>query len=178
MGGTLGSMRINIRQIMLAALFLVIACHTAFAKAYYAGKAEMIQKAEVIVMVDITKVVDVQKQGKAWRYSQCATGQVKQTLKGAVTGPIEIYGMESFICARCEYKTGRFLLFLKKGDEAFWHGANWHLGIRPIKNDKVAWFKDQKARFEMTAQPLADVVKDIESILKQKAPDRPSEATR
>lgn len=164
-------------QIIVAALCAMLLADNAFAKAYYARKAEMIQKAEAIVVVNVTKVEAVQKQGKPWTYSQRTTAEVEQTLKGAVTGTIEIYGMESFICARCEYKTGRFLLFLRKGDEDFWHGANWHLGIRSITDDKVNWFKDEKSLFEMTPQPLPDVVKEIESVLKEKAPNKPSEAT-
>jgi hypothetical protein len=158
-------------------LCVAIASQTAFAKAYYAGKKEMIQKAEAIVVVNITKTESFQKQGKPWMYSQRAIGNVEQTHKGNVTGAIEIYGMESFICARCEYKTGRFLLFLRRGDEDFWHGANWHLGIRSIANGKVDWFKDDKSLFEMTPQPLTDVLKEIESVLKEKPPKKPSEAT-
>ena len=139
--------------------------------AAYAGKVEMIQKADVIVVVNITKVEDVEKKPESgWTYRQKATAQIEQCLKGGLTGQMEIYGMENFICARCEYKVGRYLLFLRKGSVDFWHGVNWHLGIRPVVEDKVEWFRDDKTRFEMTRQPLSDVIKEIQAVIKLKAP--------
>lgn len=156
----------------------MLLAHDAFAKAYYAGKAEMIQKADVIVVVNISKVEKVEvKPESGWTYRQKATGQIEQSIKGGLSGQIEILGQEDFICAQCDFKPVRCLLFLKKGGKDFLHGANWHLGIRPIKDDKVDWFKDDKSLFEMTPQPLSDVIKEIESVLKEKAPNKPSEAT-
>ncbi len=167
------------RWILFAVVAGVLNAPHTFAKAYYADKMNMIQEAEVIAVVNIAKVEDAEKKVESgWTYRQKASGQIEECIKGGLSGQIEVFGMESFVCARCEYKTGRFLLFLSKGDKDFWRGANWHLGIRPIAvDDKVDWFKDDKSRFDMTPQPLADVLKEIEAILKMKAPNNPSEAT-
>jgi len=164
--------------ILFAVVAGVFVAPHAFAKAYYADKTNMIQKAEVIVIVNITNVEVVEKKPETgWTYRQKATGQIEQSIKGGLSGQIEIFGMEDFICARCEYKTGRCLLFLTKGNAGLWHGANWHLGIRPVSEDKVEWFKDDKSRFDMTKQPLSEVLKEIETIMKQKAPNQAPEDT-
>ena len=148
----------------------------AIAKARYADKTEMIQEAEAIVIVNITKVEEVEKKTESgWTYRQKATVEIKQSIKGELSGQVEVFGMENFICAQCKFKTGRHLLFMIKGPQDFWHGSNWHLGIRPISEDKVEWFKDDKSRFDMTQQTLFDVKKEIEEIMKKKAPNKTSD---
>lgn len=164
-------------------MFFAAACgmllaREAPAKAYFAGKTEMIRKADAIVVVTISKVEKVEVQPeKGWTYRQKATGQVEQCLKGDLSGQIEILGQENFICAQCDFKTGRSLLFLKKGERGFLHGANWHLGIRAIKDENVEWFKDDRALFDVVPKPLPDVIKEIESILKERASDTAAETT-
>ena len=158
-----------------ALLFLMLLgfASPCFATAYYAPKKEMIQKAECIIIVEITKVEKAEKKGKPWTYSQKASATVKQCLKGDVKGEIEIYGMENFICAQCRYKKGDFILFLRKR-EGFWVGSNWHLGIRPVKEDKAQWFKDDETRFEMKETPLADVIKEIDAVIEEQKKETPS----
>lgn len=151
-------------RLVLVLLGMAGAC---FGKAYYAGKKEMVLKAECIAVVNITKVEKTSRKGEPWTYSQKASGTVEQCLKGDIRGRIEIYGMESFICAQCRYEPGRFLLFLRK-DGSFWVGSNWHLGIRPIRDSRVEWFKDAASRFEMKEAPLAAVIAEIKAILEQK----------
>ncbi len=145
----------------------------AIAKAYFADKTQMIQRAEAIVVVNITNLEVVAKKPESgWSYRQKASGKVEQTIKGVLSGQIEIYGMEDFICARCEYKTGRYLLFLDKGSAGFWHGANWQLGIRAISDDKVEWFQNDTSRFDMTNQPLSKAIIEIETALRKKTPSQ------
>ena len=126
----------------------------------------MIQNADCIVIVEITKVEVLKKKGKHWTFGQKATATVKRCLKGSVKGEIEIRGLENFICAQCRYEKGHCLLFLSKG-KGFWTGSNWQLGIRPITKDKVQWFKDNEVRHEMKAMPLADVIVEIEKVMKE-----------
>jgi hypothetical protein len=162
------------RPIALACFVLALFAHAAQAKAHFAGKCEMIEKAEAIAIVNIEKVEPVKRKGRHWTYSQKATGTVEKALKGDLKGEIEIYGEIDFICANCRYQKGRFLLFLRK-DGALWTGSNWHLGIRPIKDGKVQWFKDDradfdadyKAVFEHQELPLDAVLAEIERKLKE-----------
>ena len=162
------------KKIILSLMLLGFAS-PCFAKAYYAPKKEMIQKAECIVIVEVTKVEKSEKKGKSWVYRQKASATVKRCLKGAVKGEIEIYGLETFICAQCYYEKGTFILFLRK-EEGFWVGSNWHLGIRPITNNKTQWFKDDETRFEMQETPLDDVIKEINAVIEEQmkeTPDKP-----
>ncbi len=162
------------RLFALTCAIFALAMNAAQAKAYFAGKREMIEKAEAIAIVNIEKVEAVKKKAKGWTYSQRAIGTVERPLKGDLKGQIEIYGEEDFICARCSYGKGRFLLFLRK-DGGLWTGSNWHLGIRPIKDGKVQWFKDDRADFdndykvvfEHQELPLDDVVAEIQRMLKE-----------
>ena len=178
-GGELDVLRerkMKIILIVFAIIGGIFLTPNAFAKARYADKTEMIQEAEAIVIVNITKVEEVEKKPESgWTYRQKATVEIKQSIKGELSGQVEVFGMENFICAQCKFKTGRHLLFLIKGIQGFWHGSNWHLGIRPISEDKVEWFKDDKSRFDMTQQTLSDVKTEIEEILKKKAPNKTSD---
>lgn len=165
-------MRSSIRFVLACGVLLA---HDAFAKARYADKAEMIRTADAIVVVNISKVEEVEvKSEPGWTYRQKATGQIEQSVKGVLSGQIEILGRENFICAQCDFKVGRCLLFLKKGEAGFLHGANWHIGIRPIHGDQVDWIKDDKSLFEMTSQPVSDVIQEIESSLKENTPGKTS----
>jgi hypothetical protein len=151
------------RRLVTFAVVLGIAA-ACFGKAYYAGKVEMVRKAECIAVVNITKVEATSRKGQTWTYSQKASGTVEQCQKGNARGRIEIYGMEDFICAQCRYETGRFILFLRR-DGGLWVGSNWHLGIRPVRDGRVEWFKDDASRFEMKDVPLDAVLAEIKAIL-------------
>lgn len=154
------------RKIILSIVLVSLFSSAVLAKAYFAGKKEMIKKAEAIAVVEIVKTEEVEQKGKHWTYRQKATGMVKESLKGNIQGNIVIYGMEDFICAQCRFEKGRFLLFLGK-DNNFWVGSNWQVGIRSIKNDKVDWFKNDISRFETEQKPLKEVILEIQNILKE-----------
>ena len=153
-------------RILIASLIVILVAPASFARARYAGKKEMIEKAECIVVVTITSIEETQTMGRVWTYGQKVTAKVEKCLKGDAEGTIEIYGMENFICARCEFKKGRFILFLRK-DEGLWVGSNWNIGIRQIVDDKVEWFKDDETLLDMQPTPLKDVIDDIKAVLKR-----------
>ncbi len=151
-------------------LLIVLICSfptILFAKAYFAGKNEMIERAECIAIVEISQTEKIDKMGNHWTYHQKAKGTVETLLKGNVSGDIEIYGMENFICAQCKFTKGRFLLFMNK-DNNFWIGSNWHVGICCIKDGNIDWFKDDTSPFETERQPLKEVILDIQNTLKEK----------
>ena len=153
-------------------LMLLGAASPCFAKARYAQKKDMIKEAECIAVVNITKVEEENKKEKSWTYRQKASATIEQCLKGDVKGSIAIYGMEDFICAQCRYEKGRFILFLRK-DGSLWVGSNWHLGIRPIKEKHVQWFKDDRAFFEMKDTPLDHVIDEIKTVVKEQKEETP-----
>ena len=159
---------------ILLLLMLLGAASPCLAKARYAAdKTSMIQEAESIAIVNITNVEKANKKEKSWTYRQKATATVEQCLKGDAKGDITIYGLEDFICAQCRYETGRFILFLRK-DGSLWVGSNWHLGIRPIKEKTVQWFKDGKTLFEMKYIPLDKVVDQINTVVKEQKNETPN----
>ncbi len=127
----------------------------------------MIKKAEAIAIVEIVNTQKVKKKGQHWTYGQKAIGTVEKTLKGNIQDGIVIYGLEDFICAHCRFEKGRFLLFLQK-DNDFWTGSNWHLGIRPIKDGEMDWFKNDTSPFDMEKKSLEEVTQEIKSILNEK----------
>ena len=151
---------------ILLLFMLLIVVSPCFAKAAYARKKYMIEKAKCIAVVNITKVEKANKKEKSWTYRQKATATIEQCLKGDVKGDITIYGLEDFICAQCRYEQGRFILFLRK-DGSLWVGSNWHLGIRPIKEKNVQWFKNDKTLFEMKETPLDKVIDEIKTVVKE-----------
>ena len=160
-------------RVLIICLVILLGSPACFAKAYHAGKEEMIQKAECIVVVNITAVEEAEKKGNVWTYGQKATAKVELCLKGDVEDTVEIYGQENFICAQCEYKEGRFILFLRR-DGDFWVGSNWSIGIRPVKDDNVEWFKKGGTRLEMVEMPLEEVIRDIKgtvAVQTTKSPD-------
>jgi hypothetical protein len=162
------------KRVFLLIMLLAVAS-PCFAKARYAQKKDMIKEAESIVVVNITKVEDTDQKGKTWTYRQKVSATVERCLKGDAGGDITIYGLEDFQCAQCQYEKGRFILFLRK-DGSLLVGSNWDLGIRSVKADKVQWFKDDEARFEMKESPLDDVIKEINAVVeeqKKATPNKP-----
>jgi hypothetical protein len=164
--------RMQMKKLFLLIMLLAVTS-PCFAKAYYARKKDMIKEAEAIVIAEITKVEDSENVGKPWSYRQKASATVKHCLKGEAKGEIEIYGMETFICAQCRYKKGNFILFLRKKED-FWVGSNWHLGIRPIANNKTQWFKDDETHFELKETSLTDVINEIDAVVKKQMQETPN----
>jgi len=151
---------------------------------------EMISKAECIAVVNITNVeqaADLDQpliEGKRWPYAQKAIAEVESSVKGDVKGKIEIYGFELVKGAKqCQFAKGRFLLFLATDQTAdgtrFWVGSNGQVGVRPIDDDKVLWFKNDRVitgDSELTNNAaLSDVLTQIKGVLSgPKAGNAPS----
>jgi hypothetical protein len=154
-------------------LVLLFAAH-AHAKAGYKGAAQMIETAEAIAIVEITGVESTLVKESFWTYRQKATAKVEKVLKGDLSGKVSLHGDEDFICARCHFETGRYLVFLKR-DQALWAGNNWQLSVHKItgdSKDKVEWFKDKQSRVQ-TETPLSDVLKEIADVLAKPKPSKP-----
>ena len=133
-----------------------------YAKAYFQSKNEMIEKAKAIAIIDIFAIQDSDTKGKTWTYRTKGTAKVEETLKGVLPEELTIYGAETFICASCPVAQGRFIAFLKK-DGDLWTGSNWHLSLRPIKDDMVEWYVADDNRYEMKPTDLKTVITEIKS---------------
>ena len=137
----------------------------------------MIETAEVIAVVEITGLEKVSVKGKRWTYWQKASAKVEKVLKGKLSGSAFLYGDEDFICARCHFETGRYLVFLDR-DDAMLTGNNWHLSVRKIIGDagdakeKVEWFEDNK-KFEGKEALLSDVQAEIAAVLAKPKQSKP-----
>lgn len=162
-------------KILTAIIALVFASSwSAFGKAYFYTRTELIQKATAIAIVEIedpepakAKGSDQQDPfaensatGKNWVYGQQAKARVQKILKGDLPKEFTIYGKESFICAQCALTKGRFLAFLTK-DGDLWVGANWQLSLRPIQNEQVEWYVTEEQRYPLKFQRFDDVVAEV-----------------
>lgn len=146
------------------------------ARAAFKGKVQMIETAEVIAVVEITGVEKVSVKGKYWTYGQKASAKVENVLKGKLPDNVSLYGDEDFICARCHFEVGRYLVFLDRDGELL-TGNNWHLSIRKITGDseeKVEWFDDKKI-FEKTEALLSDVLNEITRVLSKPKQSQPKQ---
>jgi hypothetical protein len=153
-------------RLLLSLGFVLMLSGHVHAKAAYKNKTQMIETADVIAIVEITAIEKTTTKGGHWTYGQKATANVEKTLKGKVPKGIALYGEQDFICARCRFALGRYLVFLDRDGELF-TGNNWQLSIRQISGDavqKVEWL-DDKHLFETKESHLSDVVKEIESVL-------------
>lgn len=133
------------------------------AKAAYSSLDQMIVNSELIAIVDVKKIDKVEKKGSSFTYNQMASADVNQILKGTAPKQIAMYGGENFICASCRFEPGRVLVFLNH-DRDMLIGSNWHLSVRPIKNDALDWF-DGDNFHSLKSAKLADVVQQIKSKL-------------
>lgn len=152
------------KHLLTAFLLLMALCHAAHAKAYFQTKDEMIEKADVVAVITIGKIDEADTKGKTWTYRQSATAKTESVLKGKLPAEFTLHGAETFICAQCPLAKGRYIAFLKKDGE-LWTGSNWHLSLRPIKNDRVEWYVANDNRYEMQPTPLADVLAEIKEAL-------------
>ena len=165
----------------------VVSSLSAFGKAYFFTRSELIDKAEVIAIVTIEEP-EVAKSvgesidpfadtssasGKNWTYAQQAKVRVEKTLKGKIPDEVIMYGKESFICAQCTLSKGRFLAFMIK-DGDLWVGANWQLSLRPIQGADVEWYLSEEQRYPMKFQKMDDVVLQIQAALKKQQSEQAS----
>ncbi len=111
----------------------LLGARTAHARAAFQSSEVMIANSDVIALVQIERVEAAQIKGTHWTYGQKVTARVERTLKGELPSSIALLGDENFICARCHFETGRFLVFLKREKEGF-SGTNWQLSARKIEN--------------------------------------------
>jgi hypothetical protein len=147
---------------------------SAFGRAYFFTRTELIQKATAIAIVEIEEPEPAKPTGndqqdpfaedgatgKNWVYGQQAKVRVQKVLKGDLPKEFTLYGQESFICAQCMLTKGRFLAFLSK-DGDLWVGANWQLSLRPIQNEQVEWYVTDEQRYPMKFQKFDDVVAGV-----------------
>ena len=155
-------------QALLAVGLVLLFAATAQARAAFKDKVQMIETAEVIAIVEITSVEEVSVKGKFWTYGQKALAKVENVLKGQVPDVVSLYGDEDFICARCNFEVGRYLVFLDRDGELL-TGNNWHLSARKItktsgETEQVEWFTD-KGPFEKKEALLSDVLREIAVVL-------------
>jgi len=135
----------------------------ALAKAYFAGKSEMVQNSEIIAVVSIKTVEKTKQKSTNWTYSEKARATVDTVLKGKPGRELEIYGGEDFICARCSLKNGKALVFLNHNGDLL-TGSNWHLSIRPIEKNTLEWFDGENFQ-PLKTTPLPVVLDQIKSML-------------
>src|SRR5687767_895163 len=115
------------------ALTVLLACRPqgAGAKAAYGGKADMTRRADAIAVVEVLRVEKAEVKGRHWTYSERAVATVRTTLKGDLPAEgkeLVLFGGEDFICAQCNFRPGRYLVFLRR-DGGLWVGSNWHLSV-------------------------------------------------
>jgi hypothetical protein len=158
---------------LAGAVAALLACcaSRADAKAAYAGKAEMVRRSDAVAVVEVLRVEQAEVKGRYWTYSQRAVARVRKTLKGdlpATGKEVALFGGEDFICARCNFQPGKYVVFLQK-DGGLWTGSNWHLSVRPVATDKdgkewVDWYANDKS-IELKATPLPDVLADVQKTI-------------
>lgn len=175
----------NTVRLKMKTLFAVLALSfvsswSAFGKAYFFKQSELIDKATVIAIVVLEEpeaakptkgeqpdpFTEDRATGKIWTYSKQAKVRVEKVLKGEIPDEAILYGHESFICAQCVLKKGRFLAFLGKDGE-LWVGANWQLSLRPIRESEVEWYVSDDQRFPMKFQKLEEVLTEIRATLEK-----------
>jgi len=152
-------------QSLLAVGLVLFFAVSAQAKAAFKGKVEMITTAQVIAIVEITEVQKVSVKGAHWTYRQMASAKVEKVLKGELPDSAFFYGDENFICARCHFEAGRYMVFLDRDGELL-TGNNWQLSTRKISGDsgeKVEWFGDKY--LEPKAALLSEVLNEITTVL-------------
>ena len=167
------------RAILLILTVSLVSSLSAFGKAYFFTRSELIEKAVVIAIVTIGEpepakplgesidpfADESRASGKTWTYAQQAKVRVEQVLKGKIPNEFVMYGQESFICAQCPLSKGRFLAFLSK-DGDLWIGANWQLSLRPIRDKKAEWYVSDNQRYPMKFQKLDAVIAQVHAALK------------
>jgi len=152
-------------------LAIILALPTcAYAKAYFAPKAEMIAKSDVIAVVNITDVKFLEPEKGLG--NQLAKATVRQVLKGDAEKDKEIqFKVECFFpCAVTQVSTGQYLVFLSKNDKEL-RGDNWHLSYRPIKDGILDWYKDDTS-YTLEKKKLEEVLDEVRKIVKN--PQQPA----
>lgn len=141
-------------------VLLVPFSNAGLAKAYFASQSEMLKNSQIIAVVDVKKV---ETSGLSRSYTQKATADVEQILKGSAGKQIMIYGGEDFKCAQCLLKPGKTLVFLNQ-DNNFLIGSNWQLSVKPIENGQLGWYAGEHYSPQKLTK-LEDVLTSIKAKL-------------
>ena len=162
-------MRLAGLLVVITIIFSILAAPPrAHGKAYFAPQNEMIVKCDAIAVVRITEVKETEVKTPGFDYRETARAEVEDVLKGLLRKQIVLHGNESFICAQVRFQPGKYLVFLRSQDGLL-TGANWHLSVRPIRDDKVEWYT-KPTELAVSWQPLGDVLKGIRETILQRAP--------
>ena len=148
---------------LFVGVLLATTARGARAKAAYQTPQVMIANSQAIALVQIDRIEATQTKGENWTYGQKATAHVERTLKGQLPATLTLLGDENFICARCHFETGRFLVFLKR-EKADWAGVNYQPSARKVEEEQVNWsntdpFADRLVALSSALDSITAIVK-------------------
>jgi hypothetical protein len=190
------TIKMNPFQLLLAVGLVAVFADTAQAKANYKGKVQMIKTAEVMAVVEIARVRTMSViNGNTWSYRQMVSAKVEKVLKGDLPDNVTLYGdtcylqnttqpptrfsPTAYICGKCHFEIGRYLVFLKRDGELL-TGNNWQLSVRKISRDsqeKIEWF-DGKKILENQEVLLSDVLSEVKLALSHDEPETPEKSRK
>jgi hypothetical protein len=131
------------RFVIIAAIAWLCIVGYAYAEGGYHQPREMIQKSQFIAIITIESVAQLPKpEHPRWHFGQRAQAVVERNVKGALPRTIDIYGGENFVCQETTLSPGRYLAFLVHSVEGYLESANYQMGIRPLRGNKVEWYYD------------------------------------
>jgi hypothetical protein len=154
-------------SVLLSAYLLFQAFPAARGDATYKTMNDMIVEADVIAVVRIERVDDVNIKKSQWTYSKRAVTSPLQVVKGTLPQSFSILGGENFRCAQCKFEPGKALVFLDRDGDAY-VGNNWQFSIRPIRDTRLEWFKDENS-LVMEPKPAKIVIAKVKSKVRQDA---------
>ncbi len=155
---------LRMKPFLIATLLCLAIVPQAMAKAYFQTETELVTQSAAIAIIEIAEPQPSEQKGTTWTYRQSATAKIISRIKGDIPDTFTLHGDETFICARCPLRAGRFLAFLNRDGE-LWIGANWQLSLRPIKDDKIEWYVVPEQRNPMAYQPSELVLKRIQELI-------------
>lgn len=164
--------KLFVSSISILTLALFIFELPALSKAYHPTAKEMIERADCIALVTIEKCEDKEtKRDSGYGYRQQSTAVVKSIIKGQLARRITILGAENFKCAQCSFPPGDSIVFLTKNGDAY-SGAAWGISNLPVRNGKIAWFKDLGSRQSDVQEDVKKVVDQIKNEMNAQQPVR------
>jgi hypothetical protein len=129
--------------IVVGCIALACATSNAHAEGGYSQPDEMIRRSKFIAIVIIDGITSLPKtQDPIWTFGQRAHATVERNIKGVLPHAIDICGGENFVCQHTELAAGRYLAFLCHYPKGELTSANYQMGIRPMRGDRVEWYYD------------------------------------
>lgn len=170
-GGT--AFPILVMIVVAFAFAFAIAQLPAWSKAYFPTAKEMIQRADCIALVTIEKceAKESSQRETGYGYRQQSIALVKSVIKGQLSKRIIILGAETFKCAQCSFPPGDSIVFLTRNGDAY-SGSAWGISNLPVRNGKIAWFKDLGSRQSDVQEEVKKVVDQIKSEMNAQQPVR------